>query len=136
MNLFKIKTMQKITLFVFLVFLGMISVNAQEAITLNKALTLAETGSPDLQQSLLNLERFQKTLEAQRAALKSRFSLDVNPFIYSNNRRFNQTFSQWFTNESREHSAIFRVVQPILPTDGTISLSNEFGWARSFVSLD
>ena len=114
----------------FLIF-GISTIQAQDALTLDKALSIAESGSPDLQQSLLNLERFKKNLEAQKAALKSRFSLDVNPYTYSNNRRFNQTFSQWFTNESREHSAIFRVVQPILPTDGTISLSNEFGWARS-----
>ncbi|NLB91902.1 MAG: TolC family protein, partial [Bacteroidales bacterium] len=56
---------------------------AQEILTLEKAFQVAEIKSPDLQRSLLNLERSQKTLEAQRAALKSRFSLDVSPVGFS-----------------------------------------------------
>ena len=62
--------------------------NAQEVLTLEKAIDFAETGSPDLKRSLLNLERYQKSLEAQRASLKSRFSLDVTPVMFSRNRRF------------------------------------------------
>lgn len=104
---------------------------AQETLTLEKALQISEVGSPDLQQSLLNLERFQKNLEAQRAALKSRFSLDVTPVGYSNQRRFDNRVSQWYTNENLETNARFLVSQPILFTDGTISLSNEFGWQNS-----
>lgn len=106
-------------------------VNAQEVLTLEKALAIAESGSPDLQQSILNLERFQKTLEAQRAALKSRFALEVNPVEYSNQRRFDNRVSEWYTNENLGSNARFVVSQPILLTDGTISLSNEFGWQSS-----
>ncbi|MGM0620657.1 MAG: TolC family protein [Bacteroidota bacterium] len=119
------------------IFLGLIlgfiihGTNAQEVLTLDKAFDIAETESPDLKRSLLNLERFQKSLEAQRAALKSRFSLDVSPVMYSRNRRFDNRVSQWYTNENFETSALFRVEQPILITDGTISLTNEFGWASS-----
>ena len=123
--------MRNLTILGLVLLLFISQAKAQEALTLDKALQIAETGSPDLQQSLLNLERFQKTLEAQRAALKSRFSLDVNPVSYSNNRRFDNRVSEWFTNKNFESSALFRVVQPILPTDGTISLTNEFGWAQS-----
>lgn len=120
-----------------ILFVGLVSINtrAQEALTLDRALAIAETGSPDLQQSLLNLERFQKTLEAQRAALKSRFSLEVNPVNYSNQRRFDTRFSEWYTNENFESNTVFRVSQPILPTDGTISLINEFGWSSSNSTL-
>ncbi len=125
------KQFQKTTLLVFTFLFGLSAVFAQEAITLDKALSIAETGSPDLQQSVLNLERFQKNLEAQRAALKSRFSLDLNPVEYSNQRRFDSRVSEWYTNENISTNARFLVSQPILITDGTISLSNEFGWQSS-----
>jgi outer membrane protein TolC len=114
-----------------LIFFGFAGLQAQEALTLEKALKLSETGSPDLQLSLLNLERSQKNLEAQRAALKSRLSLDVTPVNYSNNRRFDTRVSEWYTNESWTSNARFLISQPILPTDGTISLSNDFGWQNS-----
>ena len=123
--------MRRILLLCVLLFLGSTMVFSQEALTLEKALKISETGSPDLQQSLLNLERYQKNLEAQRAALKSKFSLDVTPLNYSNQRRFDTRVSEWYTNESITTNARFLISQPILPTDGTISLSNEFGWQNS-----
>ena len=94
------KQMQKTVIFVLLLLFGVVGSNAQEAITLSKALMIAETGSPDLQLSLLNLERFQQNLEAQRAAMKSRFTLDVAPIEYSNQRRFDNRTSEWYTNEN------------------------------------
>lgn len=123
--------MQRIVLLGMLIFLGLSGLQAQEALTLEKALKISETGSPDLQLSLLNLERSQKNLEAQRAALKSRLSLDVTPVNYSNQRRFDTRTSEWYTNESWTSNARFLISQPILPTDGTISLSNDFGWQNS-----
>jgi outer membrane protein len=129
----KLKTeMRKSILLLVALMLGIFSVNSQEILTLEKALQIAETGSPDLQRSILNRERFSKTLEAQRAALKSRFSLDVTPVAYGRNRRFDNRVSQWYTNENFQTNAMFRVVQPILPTDGTISLTNEFGWQSNY----
>jgi len=110
---------------------GISGAKAQEALTLDKALSIAESQSPDLQLSILNLERFQKNLEAQRAALKSRFALEVAPVEYSNQRRFDTRVSEWYTNENFNSNARFVVSQPILWTDGTISLSNEFGWQSS-----
>jgi outer membrane protein TolC len=47
---------------------------------------------------------------------------------YSNSRRFDTRLSQWFTNKSMTSSGTFRVDQPILYTDGKISLVNQFGW--------
>jgi len=108
------------------------AIDAQEILTLDKAISIAETGSPDLKRSMLNLEQFQKNLEAQRAALKSRFSFDVSPVGFSRNRRFDNRVSQWYTNENFQTNALFRVEQPILLTDGTLSLTNEFGWQSSF----
>ncbi len=121
--------MQKIL--VLLLLFKILGANAQEAITLTKAMSIAETGSPDLQLSLLNLERFQKNLEAQRAAMKSRMSLDVSPISYSNQRRFDNRTSEWYTNENLTSNARFLISQPIAFSDGTISLSNEFGWQGS-----
>ncbi len=123
--------MQKIVLLGILIFFGLTRLNAQEALTLERALEISETGSPDLQQSLLNLERFKKNLDAQRAALKSQFSLSVSPASYSNQRRFDSYRSDWYTNKTYSSSGRFLISQPILPTDGTIALSNEFGWQYS-----
>jgi len=123
--------MQKITLLGLILLFCASGIRAQQVLTLNKALDYAENSSPDIQQSLLNLQRYQKNLEAQRAALKSRFSLDLSPLQWSRNRRFDNRVSQWYTNESLQSSALFRVQQPILITDGTISLTNEFGWQQS-----
>lgn len=136
MNYFKIDKLPAKLLLLLVLTTGLTHVNAQEVLTLDKALQFAETGSPDLQRSLLNLERFQKNLEAQRAALKSRFSLDVTPFEYSNNRRFDTRYSEWYTNESFASNSTFRVEQPILATDGTLSLINRFGWQNSNSEFD
>jgi outer membrane protein len=133
MKLFKkLNQMRTTFLLVSLVLLLIAEGKAQEFLTLERAFQIAETSSPDLLQSRLNLERFQKNLEAQRAALKSRFSLDVSPVGYGRNRRFDNRVSQWYTNESFQTSALFRVQQPILVTDGTLSLTNEFGWQSSY----
>jgi len=128
----KLNQMRKLIFLISIILLAVSEVKAQEILTLEKALAIAQAGSPDLQRSLLNLERFSKSLEAQRAALKSRFSLDVQPVGFSRNRRFDNRVSQWYTNENFETNALFRVEQPIMLTDGTLSLTNEFGWQRSY----
>jgi outer membrane protein len=112
-------------------FLGMGTCFAQEALTLSKALQQAEINSPSIKQSLLNLERSQKNLDAQRAALKMNLSLDVNPLNYSRNRRFDSRVSQWYTNTNLSTSGLFTASLPLLPTDGVISLTNQFGWQSS-----
>jgi outer membrane protein len=131
MNPFKIKPLQKIAMFGFVLLTTFQGINAQELLTLEKALQYSETGSPNIIQSKLNIERVQKNLEAQRAALKSRFSLEVNPLSFSRNRRYDTRFSDWYTSENLSSSTSLRVSQPILITDGTISLNNEFGWQKS-----
>ena len=75
----------KAGLLVMLVF-PVLSLVAQQSLTLDKALEIAAIQSPNIQQSLLNLERYQNNLEAQRAALKSKFSLkhftQINKFFF------------------------------------------------------
>ena len=131
-SLEKLNLMRKTFIFILLSLLFIPTLKAQEILTLDRAFQIAETNSPDLLQSRLNLERFQKNLEAQRAALKSRFSLDVSPVEFSRQRRFDNRVSEWYTNRSFQSNALFRVQQPILMTDGTLSLTNEFGWQSSY----
>jgi outer membrane protein TolC len=89
----KIEHLRKLILLTGLLICFITGLEAQEPLTLDNALNIAETGSPDLQHSHLNLERSRKSLEAQRAALKSRFSLDVLPVSFSRNRRFDSRVS-------------------------------------------
>jgi outer membrane protein TolC len=108
-----------------------IQARAQEILTLDKALEIAGSNSPDIRRSLLNLERSQQSLKAQNAALKSKFSLSLTPFSYSKNRSFDDFYSIWNTNTNTQSFGTFTVSQPILPTDGTISLINRFGWQKN-----
>lgn len=104
---------------------------AQEILTLDKALEIAGSNSPSIRSSLLNLERSQQSLKAQNAALKSQFSLSLTPFSYSKSRSFDNTLSIWNTNTNTQSFGTFTVAQPILITDGTISLVNRFGWQQN-----
>ena len=104
---------------------------AQRSVTIEQALDIAEEHNPTLINSKLNLERYQLQLVAQRASLKSRFSLNLDPIDYTKTRRFDNRLSQWYTNESLTSSGTFRVTQPILWTDGELSLINRFGWINN-----
>lgn len=128
-----IKTIFRLNNIVLIIalYLGSGLLSAQEALTLDRALEIGETTSPSIQLSLLNLERYQKSLEAQQAALKSRFSLTLNPVNYSNSRQFDDREQKWYTSESFSTNARLTAQQPILWTDGTISLVNSFGWTSS-----
>lgn len=121
-----------ITIVIIAFSLGLSHVKGQTLITLEKALEIAGQNSPDIQQSLLNLERYKQSLNAQRASLKSKFDLGVTPFSYSNERKYDEYNSKWFTSELSKSSGTFSVTQPFLPTDATISLNNEFGWMKNY----
>lgn len=105
--------------------------SAQQILTLDKAMEIAQQNSPSIRTSLLNLQRSQQLLKAQKAALKSQFTLSLNPVEYSKTRAFDDYTSNWYTTERFNTYGTFTVAQPILITDGTISLSNTFGWQKS-----
>lgn len=109
---------------------------AQTVLTLEAAMAIAEKGSPSIQRSLFNIEQYQYSLDAERASLKSRFSLTLDPFGFSNTRSFDNQFSQWFTNTERFSSGTFRVDQPILATDGTIALINSLSWRKNETAIE
>lgn len=105
---------------------------AQRTLTLDEAIQIARGSSRDIKKSMLNLYASQRNLDAQRAALKSRFALDITPFDYNRNRSFNDLFSTWNTNEDYNSFAHFSVSQPIVATDGTISLVNRLGYRDNY----
>jgi outer membrane protein TolC len=107
---------------------SLISHAQRDSLTIEVALDIAEESNPSLKNSKLNLERSQWNLAAQRASLKSRFSLNLNPVDYGVRRSFDNRTSEWFKNETFSTGGNFRVVQPILPTDGTLTLSNTLNW--------
>lgn len=104
---------------------------AQQILTLESSMEIAQKNSPDILKSLLNLERSQQSLKAQNAALKSSFTLNLTPISYSKSRAFDNFYSLWNTNTTTQSFGTFTVSQPILPTDGTISLINRFGWQNN-----
>jgi len=101
---------------------------AQTIMTMEKAMSIAEKNSPSLQGALFNLERTRESLIAQRAALKSNFSFDLNPVTYSNTRQFDNLNSTWYTSNNFSTGGTFTINQPVLATDGVLSLSNNFSW--------
>jgi outer membrane protein TolC len=89
-----------------------------------------------LKRSFTNLERYQQSLIAQRASLKSKFLLNLTPVDYSKTRQFDNRFSEWYTNERLTTSGMFQVEQPILWTDGTLSLINRLGWQDNYSNMN
>lgn len=105
---------------------------AQEPFTLDRALETAMLNSPQIKSYQLNLERSQQFLNAQKAALKSQFSLTLMPFNYNQGRRFDYRDSKWYTSDSKQSSGFFTIEQPIKWTDGTFTINNEFSWLDSY----
>lgn len=105
---------------------------AQRTLTLKDAISIAQGSSRSIKKSMLNLYSNQRSLDAERASLKSRFALDITPFDYNRNRSFNNFFSTWNTNETYNSFATLSVSQPIVATDGTISLINRLGYVDNY----
>ncbi len=105
---------------------------SQKGMTIEEALKIAESNSPSMKKTRLNLTMNQENLNAQNAALKSNFSLTINPISYSNNRAFNDLISKYNSTNSTESYGLFTVSQPIVLTDARISLQNRFGYMDSY----
>jgi len=118
---------------ILLVLVPIANGRAQERIlNFEDALQIAKEHSPDIQQARLSLNRSQKLLDAENASLKSRFTLNLQPFNYYHNREFNQFFSTWNTSELKSSSILFTISQPILLTDGLLALRNEASWQDAY----
>jgi outer membrane protein len=122
-----IKIERYLFLVIFIIF-QITGLQAQELLDMNKALDIAMQNSPTIQQAELSLVRSQEKLNAQRARLKSQFSLILNPFELQRSNSFDNRTSEWYVNESASSAGSFSINQRILPTDGTISLRNTFSY--------
>lgn len=105
---------------------------SQMVLTINKAIELAMQQSPSMKQVELGLKRSQELLNAQRAVLKSNFSLTLNPITYEQKNQLNPYDSKWYYTESQTSGGRFNIVQPILPTDGTVTLSNNSSFNKNY----
>ncbi|MCK4753624.1 MAG: TolC family protein [Calditrichia bacterium] len=118
---------------VVLLFFQFSLLNAQEklSMTFEDALDLAKQNSPEIRQARYALERSQENLNAQEASLKSRFGLNLEPFYYNRQSEFSTLIAGWNTTETKSYTGTLSIIQPIIWTDGTISLNNQFGWLDS-----
>ena len=108
---------------------------AQIVMTMEQALAYSAEHNPDLINSRMSMERYEQNLIAQKASLKSRFSLNLEPFSYSQSRQFDSRFSDWYTNRSLSSSGTFSITQPIIWTDATLSLNNSLSWQNNESSI-
>ena len=105
---------------------------AQSLLTIDRSMDIAVENSPDMKQTELSLVRSQERLNAQKARLKSQFSITLDPFEYEKTNRFDQQTSEWFVNESASSGGTFAINQRILPTDGQLMLVNRFSYDYSY----
>ncbi len=122
-------------LFVNLTLLGGL-ISAQQGLTLNVAMEIAEQSSPAIKRTKFSLQRSQENLNAQRASMKSNFLLSINPFEYSNNREFLEFDTEWNNIERYSSSGSLTVRQPIVATDAVVSLTNSLAWRDTYSSYN
>lgn len=116
-------------IFLFLLLGGMLmTLKAQQILTLEKALDIAFEHNPSLVQSKYSLEQNQLNLKVQKASLRSQFSLNLSPFRYTRNNVYDSYNSTWYASETKRSGGTLGITQPLKWTDGTISLVNEFEW--------
>jgi len=127
-----IKRIKTLLLMLFMLFITYIAGFSQEGLTLEQSLDIAELNSPSMKRTRLSLIRSQENLNAQNAALKSNFSLTLNPIGYTQSREFNDLISQWNTRTTTESYGLFTVSQPIVMTDARISLTNRLRYNNSY----
>jgi outer membrane protein len=109
---------------------GMV-LQGQALLTIDRSMEFAVENSPDMKQTELSLVRSQERLNAQRARLKSQFSITLDPFEYEKTNRFDPQTGEWYLNESAASGGTFAINQRIMPTDGQITLVNRFSYDYS-----
>ncbi|WP_439184511.1 TolC family protein [Carboxylicivirga taeanensis] len=101
---------------------------AQRLMTLQQSVDEALKNSPQIVRMRLSLIETRELLNAQRASLRSNFRLNLNPFSYRNNRNYSDEQQKWYNSESTQIGGSFGISQPIIWTDGLLSLKNDFAW--------
>ena len=103
-----------------------------ERIDLERALEIAMSNSPTIRKQQNALERSRENLNRQRARLRTSFSLSITPIQYSERTSFNELFSTFYDSRTTSSSGTFTINQPIKLTDGTLYLSNDFGYRDAY----
>lgn len=127
---YKILTVIGFTMVVSLTVLQ--SGHGQPVLTLEDALNIALKNSPDVKTAELNMSISREQLNARNAAMKSNFSFQVTPLYYSQRRAFNELVSKWNTNENFYSAGEFVISQPIVFSDGNISLRNRLEYSDGY----
>lgn len=117
-----------LTFFTLFALSGSGDVLAQKVLNLSDAVQIALSNSPDIRRSENNLERSRQLLNAQNAALKSKFGLSVTPINFSRDRNFFRELALWQTSKVTQSMGTFSIAQPLKWTDGTLSIFNRFTW--------
>ena len=107
----------------------------QESMNLRQAIDQALDNSPDIRRSRYDLERNRELLNAELASRKTFFRFEVTPFDFSRNRQYDDFF-KWYTTERFNSFGSLLVSQPIVATDGTITLTNRLGWQNQLSQND
>ncbi len=126
----------KLFLFSLILVLSSLSALSQKVLTLEDAMNIALKNSPDIIRSELNMTISQENLKAWEASTKSRFALEVTPFNYNQSRMYDDFNAVWNTSETKSSSGDFIISQPIVRTDGTLSLHNVFGYQDKFTEYN
>ena len=108
-------------------------VNAQELLSIEKTLNIAYETSPEMISQKIALDSRRENVNQTKARLKSQFSFSVDPFTYSKGREFADYANGYVNTTSLKSNGTFIVSQPITATDGTITLSNKFGFESNTV---
>ncbi|MCD6345882.1 MAG: TolC family protein, partial [Bacteroidales bacterium] len=130
------KNRNKLLMVIILSVLFAVPSQAQQVLRFDDAIQVAAQHSPDIKKVRLNMERSQELLKAQEASLKSNFSFTVNPLQYSHDRGFNDYYNEWYTKDNLSSSGSFVVSQPIIWTDGNISVQNRLNWQNSYSEIN
>ncbi|MCK5126154.1 MAG: TolC family protein [candidate division Zixibacteria bacterium] len=100
-------------------------------LTLDEALEMAFVNSPTMKRVGYSLDMSRHNLQAQQAALKSQFSLNLMPYQFSKSRRFETFASDYVTSQLKGSNFEFSINQPIKWTDGTFRLTETFSWEEN-----
>jgi outer membrane protein TolC len=109
---------------------------SQDIITLEEAMNIAIKNSPDILKSELNMTISRENLNASLAATKSLFKFQLTPFNYNQNRTFFAPLGKWITTQTKSISGDFVVSQPVVFTDGRITLHNELSFRDESSDLE
>jgi len=106
-----------------------------EQLALDGALAIAFDRSPTIREARHGLEISRRNLLAQRAALKSKFSLILTPYEFTRDRVFNALVSDYNTQEQTHVGGRLSIRQPIEFTDGSLSVVQALDWREASSSF-